>query len=325
MPKTKTNLHDSIARLHDPTMRERATEFVEWLREIKREPRCRAHHSYKVNCGPAKREFDQRVMQLDICRDESNDLIIDVYLPNFKMLNAHLKTLNETQRQIYHDAVSRGKKCNLCTGKDRCAAMFSFTMDGVKYAGRCFLFMATFTNPTNEEIEVAKTLVRMQISDRLSHGTANRPKFDAKIAKFARIKNESVTLISAPDGMTDFEHANCLFDGTYETKFCTNKYDEIVFRLDDSTELFAYSFVTANDSANLFNNGRLPNKWTLYGAKNNDGEWIAIDTRTNDDVVVYNYVESAFEIVKSAEYQYYKLATEGEGIYQFSQIHLYTK
>jgi len=322
MPKIKTTPYESIARIANEDLRQVAIQFVEWLEEIGTTPYNYSRHAY--NCKhKGKSVYLFAVLPSDP-NTPADTLRITLEAPLPQELDLYLKTLSIEKRKPYKDAIVT--KCGPCAHYPKtCRGLFSYgVIDGVKYDNMCHFFRFTYTNPSPEQFEIIKTIIKMRIAFIESHGTAARPKFAESMTKFTQIDNKRILLISAPQGMNEREMGENLFDGTYKTNYCTGKPGDIVFQVDERVTASAYSFVTANDCTAV-NNGRIPRKWTLYGSNSTNGGWVALDTQASDRFIAYNYSELAFEIDKPSEYQYYKLTPEGEGIYQFSQIHLYTK
>ena len=114
--------------------------------------------------------------------------------------------------------------------------------------------------------------------------------------------------MSAPPGPAGYnEGPNNLFDGKYTTKYCTQIYDDIIFKVDKPVKLAAYSLITANDNVGC--GGRIPQKFTLYGAKTENGSWVKLDMRIGDAFMpIQDFNETIFKIAKTGEYQYYKLS-----------------
>jgi len=322
MPRIKTTPYESIARIASEDLRQSATKFVEWLEEIGTTPYNYSRHAY--NCKHKSKSVYLFAVLPSDPDTPADTLRITLEAPLPQELDMYLKTLPIEKRKPYKDAIVT--KCGPCAHyPTTCRGLFSYgVIDGVRYDNMCHFFRFTYTNPSPEQFEIIKTIIKMRIAFIESHGTAARPKFAESMTKFIQIDNKRMLLISAPQGMNEREMGGNLFDGIYKTNYCINKHGDIIFQVNESVTASAYSFVTANDCTAV-NNGRIPHKWTLYGSNNVDGEWASLDSRTSDRLAVHNYSELAFEIAVPAAYQYYKLATEGEGIYQFSQIHLYTE
>ncbi len=118
-----------------------------------------------------------------------------------------------------------------------------------------------------------------------------------------------------------------IFDSNVNTKVCIANVTTlwVSAKLTAPAAVNMYKIASAND-----HDPRDPRDWTLYGS--NDGEtWVALDTRTNEDMPERNtYYTYKFE--NSTEYSYYKLDITsncgkdavGLDVVQFSEWQLFT-
>ena len=171
-------------------------------------------------------------------------------------------------------------------------------------------------------IEQMQQLIDIRLA--IPRGTAARPLLDPATTGFTRINNKHVRGISDLDGNTS-PNMHLLFDGKYDKYYYAGPYGEyksdktshdIIFELDEATQLVMYGIVTSMRTD-------APQKWRLYGAVSNNGPWEKLDEHNEFPKPITSYTEKAFKINSPATYQYYRITLEG-WTFMVSQLHLYS-
>ena len=210
------------------------------------------------------------------------------------------------------------KKCNGCAG---CAPGGKVTLFGEEFQNVCHGGQLYICNPDTDTLENIQKLIDMRQA--IPRGTPARPLFDSATDWLARIDNKHITAISDMDGNTD-ANMRLLFDGKYDKYYYAGPYGEfksketshdILFELDKPTKLVMYGLVTSMRTD-------MPQKWTLYGAASQNGEWQKLDEQEKFPSPITSYTEKAFKINAPAAYQYYRITLEG-WTFMVSQLHLY--
>lgn len=130
-----------------------------------------------------------------------------------------------------------------------------------------------------------------------------------------------VTLVSSTAGGFGNETTENLFDSAPYTKLCTNNTDyTIVWKLDQSSRILAYSLQTANDTERY---DRRPTAWTLEASS--DGvNWKTVSTVNSGNLPQQNYAEKLYA-VEAGNYEYFRFTLKSpDGMTQMSEITLYT-
>ena len=199
----------------------------------------------------------------------------------------------------------------------------SATILGKEYHNLCGVAMC-FKNPDTEALKSVQKILDFRLN--ISHGTASRPILDPVTDGLHRINNKlRVSQVSDLHGSTNVNMDN-LFDGkynsycyagSYESFMLTGSNHDIVFQLDEASELKIYGLVTGL---------RLdaPDKWALYGAESRNGQWVLLDTQDEFPKPVTLYTEKTFRINTPKAYRYYRITFESQ-YFVISQVHLYVQ
>lgn len=116
------------------------------------------------------------------------------------------------------------------------------------------------------------------------------------------------------------EEAIYLFDGSTETKYCTDA-DwpvSVEWRMKSPSIIQNYAIATANDAPD-----RTPVSWTLSGSHNGK-DWVVVDTVENGQLPQEFFTYKEFTVDNPGEYLYYKLDLESNvgdvAIVQISEL-----
>ena len=197
--------------------------------------------------------------------------------------------------------------------------------DGCNGEGHCVSCTGKLRlqNPDAQMIVNIQKIVDFWLT--LPSGTGSRPILDPITNGLTRIDNKShISSISDLHGNTN-GNRDSLFNGKCNSYFFAGPYShmsignshEIVFELDEPTELKMYSLVTGLRLD-------VPIKWTLYGATSKEEPWMLLDEQDQFPKPVTLYTEKAFAINTPKTYQYYRITFEGRN-FVLSQVYLYTK
>jgi len=235
-------------------------------------------------------------------------------------IDIDLRELRQYEEAIEKAGVSELVKKYLkpCTQCASCSPIKKLTFLGKDFENLCCGMIAYVGKPDADVLENVQKLINIRLA--IPQGTANLPIYDSKTEGLTRIDN---TLRISGEFDTNESY---LFDGKYAKYYYIGPYGEfktdksshdIVFELDEPTEIAMYGLVTSMRPD-------APQSWTLYGAESKEGPWVELDAQAEFPKPVTSYTEKAFKLGAPVAYRYYRIVFEGRW-FVVAQVHLYTR